>query len=519
VLATFAVFLFLGCGTLGVLFYLEKDKTKKAQEAEKTAVKEKEETLKELANYKNVYVPILWAWIRPDDAQLEELALVEARRKMANMRDEEKPVWLKDLMTYVEGDTAAGRQGQIFASGYPREPANKAALAAFNIARARQLAYQDRDNALANQKKAEAQLAQVQSQFQAYQKNFNKQVFDAEVDKVRTAYQAQVTDLNNKLAAANKQYADNLAALQAKLIQQAKLLEGSVDEVKKQLLADFEKKVAEEVDRRRKEELQVRASQPMVHVNEPKGKILAAEKSGEYVYINLGQNHRVFEGLTFSVHAIGPGEKAQPEPKAKIVVVSVVGKEMSLCRVTAMAKPPEARNGADPTQANYWVSNPRDFWRTHNPLREGELLFNPAWRPSGTVIVALNGIIDLNGDGRDDSESFRHILEARGAKVVAWLDPRNNYAYQGKVDHNVEFLIQGTNPAFMLGRIEEGKPTNVPGYQQMEADAKARGVEIVSLRSFLTRMGYSDLNINMTGSRVDHGPPVAPEAKPEPKPE
>jgi hypothetical protein len=523
VLATFAVFLLLGCIALGVLFYLEKDKTKKAQDEAKTAVADKEKTLKDLGNHENIYEIILRAYLNPDDALLEDQALKEAREKYAAMPDDQRPAWLKSIVEYVEGDFTQGqpaKPGKIFASGYPKTPSSKAEIAAFSVEKAMQRERQRADAEVANRKTVEGNLAKLQGAFTAYQNNFNKTVFDAAVKAAVDPLEALILKLNEQIKADNKAYAMKLAGLQADLVAAGKQIKQDSDTVDREREKSFNERVQARAKEIAADQERRRVEQPVVHVNEPRGKILAAEKSGEYVYINLGSNHRVFEGLTFSVHALGPGNKAVPEPKAKIKVVSVVGKEMSMCRVTDMAKPSDARYGMDPDMSAYWVSEVRDFWKVRNPLHEGELIFNPAWRPNSTVIVALNGVIDLNGDGRDDSLAFRRILESRGAKVVAWLEPTEGYKMLGRVDHNVEFLVQGLNPGFDVAKPVEGEKPRLDPYQQMEADAKSRGVEIVSLRQFLTRMGYSDLNVNLAGNRTEMtAPPVNGDKKPPMKPE
>src|SRR5439155_12715720 len=57
-----------------------------------------------------------------------------------------------------------------------------------------------------------------------------------------------------------------------------------------------------------------------------------------------------------------------------------------------------------------------------DPLMRGDLLFNPAWNPTQHEHMPIAGIVDLNGDGIDDTQDLIRELRKQGVEVDAYLD-------------------------------------------------------------------------------------------------
>jgi hypothetical protein len=203
----------------------------------------------------------------------------------------------------------------------------------------------------------------------------------------------------------------------------------------------------------------------------PKGKI--TEVGQETVYLNVGSADFAKPGLTFSV--FGEGEyRPSVERKASVQVVKVTEAHRCLAQVT------EITNAA------------------RRPIVKGDLLYNPGWIPGLRDHVAVAGIIDLKGDGRDCTAEFVKALEKEGVTVDIWLDLKD-LALRGAgkaITYQTSFLIVGDDPAMdaeLVGdRIDSRLDKKMSARQvihDLKEDAKWHGVWIVSARRYLTLAG------------------------------
>jgi hypothetical protein len=207
--------------------------------------------------------------------------------------------------------------------------------------------------------------------------------------------------------------------------------------------------------------------------------------AGTIPYINLGSADKVKPQLTFSIHGVGPDGKPLQEPKGTLEVVNVVDEHLSQARIT---------NVKDPNR---------------NPVLIGDVLFNPSWDPNLKKHVALTGIIDLTGDGRDSSIEFRRNLERQNVIVDAWLDPKD-YSPQGKITVQTDYLILGDGVESLTNvrdREGFGKKLN-ESMIAMKKEAEKNGVQVVSLRKYLEMIGYP--LPRPSGERPAYSPPVPP---------
>jgi hypothetical protein len=217
----------------------------------------------------------------------------------------------------------------------------------------------------------------------------------------------------------------------------------------------------------------------------PKGKIVAVDAGQKTVRLNLGAADRVKPGLTFSVY--GDGEyKSTVDRKASIEVVEVVGENKCRARVT------ELKNAV------------------RHPLAVGDLLYNPAWTPGLRDRVAIVGVIDLDGDGRDDTAEFVKALERDGAIVDVWLDMQDLTLKGARkaISFQTNFLIVGDLPeAPADGKADDPRFERYVAVQRAANDlhdaALQKGLTVVNARRYLA----------LTGMKV----PKATEPKGKPK--
>jgi hypothetical protein len=104
--------------------------------------------------------------------------------------------------------------------------------------------------------------------------------------------------------------------------------------------------------------------------------------------------------------------------------------------------------------------------------------------------VAIAGIIDLTGDGRDSLNEFMRNLERQNIVVDAYVDPKDGSA-KGQLTYQTDYLILGGAPdrAYSSSSDESDKRV-LEGRKQMQEEAKKYGVPVKSLLSYLEMIGY-----------------------------
>ncbi len=516
------VFSLLIAITLGVLFYLEKDKVAQAKKNETEKITENKR-LQDAAEANDKLIQQLRVWLSPTaksitDAEYKDLVQF-VNDKIATGTGDVWPKWYPEMKRVVEGDSKAKARSEAEGLLGPNYPNPKTVqeikpLTDFPSFRKMKDRYEAEVAALATTvKDLEAALQKVNAEYKDYRDNkWNPEIA-----------QKMVTDATTKL---NEAHQVALAAERARYQALERKL-GEVNNEVEQRLALVEKRIKEEKDRyqaamdeaknKLEEEAQALAAKfkvkQDVHLNEPRGKIVNAEsrQSGEFVYIDLGSESKVPLQQTFSVHGRGPGDKPLPEPKAKIQVIAHTSRDRSMCRVTEVAKPEQARNGADPDSDKYWLKDPKEFWRVlgRSPILPGDLLYTPAWSPNQQVHIAIAGIIDLDGDGQDDLEMFKRLLTERGTVIDAYLDPSAQYEQKGRITAETELLVLGERPSFAGAGVDPAKKDRDP-YDQLQREAGIKGLDSISLKRFLTRMGYSELRISAGKGSGGYVPAPAP---------
>jgi hypothetical protein len=491
------VFSILLAVAMGVLFYLAQSKVKTEKDRADKNEKDFREASDNLARERDYYALKMRSWFDGslNEEERERLKTAETKiNELAAQSKDPRPEKFRELVRAVEGDGRATKPGAriLLADAAGRMTSLKARLEQLEQQFASQLA--------ANQS-LNATLEATKKEFANYQAQYNPKTFEAFVAKARKEH----ADERGKLAEDNRQAAEQHKTQMEEVSKDAQ--QRTADALKR---SEEEQKRAGEklsqelakLDEYRKELEQKFQSKQIVQFDEPRGMVVRADASGDKVYINLGSDHRVQPQLSFLVYGRGPGNKPQANPKAKIEVVSVVGNSLSQARVTQVAKPEANRDPAlESTDEAFWISDPRQFWRARNYILPGDLLYNPAWDPRQSVHVALAGMFDLDGNGEDDVETLRRLLMDRGTVVDAYLDPREGYRLKGAIGQQTQLLIDGAPPGGKISPRRAGESPNGAGaeakepYEAMQDEALRRGIKIVKLREFLTRMGHSDLRL------------------------
>ena len=206
----------------------------------------------------------------------------------------------------------------------------------------------------------------------------------------------------------------------------------------------------------------------------PKGAITKVDNRNSVCWVDKGSADNARPQLTFSVLAAGgTGKAGKRERKGAIEIVKVLGEHLSEARIT------------DVTNA------------LQDPILAGDLLFNPAWDPNQQERIALAGLIDLNGDGIDDTQDLIRALQKQGVQVDAYLDIRDQKIKGQGISVSTSYLVLGEIPHTEEGiqgqekdEREKKKSQILDQVQKMKDQAARAGVPIVQAKQFLKQIGF-----------------------------
>lgn len=309
---------------------------------------------------------------------------------------------------------------------------------------------------------------------------------------------AQIKSLSDalvKLEAEKKAEIGNFQTAGSNLIKEQNRVQSKVDEVQ-----DAMKKMTEELtnlrkrDERIQNELneQMQAKKGAFASNPPHGQIVARRGNGQLVEINIGYADNLKAGQTFKVQpadtrALGLGARKKqvvgPDgrlvstdeelAKGSIEVVEVLGPNLSSARI---------------------VDETDDV---RDSILKGDLLYNPLWRKGAKDHVVLYGIFDEDADGVDDIQKVAANLERRGVIVDAYYDlaarkwaslnPKNR---NPGPTQNTTYAVAGWRPDPGTSFVASGLSDVITAINAAEADAKAKGAQIIKALRFFPEIGY-----------------------------
>ena len=174
------------------------------------------------------------------------------------------------------------------------------------------------------------------------------------------------------------------------------------------------------------------------------------------VWINLGEADRLRPQVTFSVYSGDEDDALGAERKASIEVTRILSAKMAEARIT-------------------------DDIAT-NPILEGDKIYSQVWSPGRQVGFAITGIIDMDGDGREDLDRLKSVIALNNGKVDAV--PGANGTIEGEMSVDTRYLILGDRPE---GNQQQGQQRS---WDRMSEQADTLGIEPISLTDFLLLMGW-----------------------------
>jgi len=201
-------------------------------------------------------------------------------------------------------------------------------------------------------------------------------------------------------------------------------------------------------------------------------RIVEIDRTGKSPYINLGRADKIAPQVTFSIHAVGPDGKLNPNPKGTLEVVEVRGEKMARTRITSI------RN------------------EKTDPIIKGDRLFNPTWDPYRRKRVAIAGLADMGMDGTDSSEDLRRLLARQNVDVDAYISTKSDKGpkIEGKgISSQTDYLILAdsldalNHPKAKVGAYGKDFGNMM---KDMKKKAESNAVQVIRLQAYLDMIGY-----------------------------
>ena len=209
----------------------------------------------------------------------------------------------------------------------------------------------------------------------------------------------------------------------------------------------------------------------------PQGKITQVQSGadGDNVYINLGQKHGLRVGVKFGVIGSDVSRISDAKPKAQIEVVKVINESLSVCKVVS-------------TRAAIILVE--------------DLIYSPAWQPNRKVEFALVGKMDLDGDGSDDRNIVKALIEQNGGIVTVDLPPGEKATAQLSV--NTRWMVIGEDFKARVekdrGEMNSADTQAAKERNALETEAKSLGISRINLDKLMGWLRSAGGDISALGT-------------------
>ena len=293
-----------------------------------------------------------------------------------------------------------------------------------------------------------------------------------QIDKELVKYTENIKSQQEKMdanLAENKKYVQNLEKQKKDLTAQLSQREARIAENEKRLEA-----LSRKLDEIQGEDFQY-----------VQGKITEVTHGGDTVYINLGRADGLRPGVSFGVVDSDVSRVADAKPKAKIEVVEVLpnSEHLSRCKVLSDRAP--------------------------TTILKGDSIYSPVWQAGRRVEVALVGRMDIDGDGKDDRQTVKALIEQNGGKVTVDLPP--NGKVSGELSVETRWMVMGEGFKVSAALRRDGA--------ELDSAEKAAAIERNALESQAKSLGISRINLDklmgwLRGSGANEVSPLGNSMKP-----
>ncbi|HVJ82915.1 MAG TPA: hypothetical protein VNC50_17740 [Planctomycetia bacterium] len=188
------------------------------------------------------------------------------------------------------------------------------------------------------------------------------------------------------------------------------------------------------------------------------GSVLGVDGAAKLVTLDVGREKGARVGMNFRLYR--PDVGGRPGTEVALVEIARLEEKSSKARI---------------------VQND-----VRVPILAGDLAVNPLIGGSGGESVAIAGRIDLDGDGKDDSERLKRIVVEQGGTVDCHLDVAGRMI--GRLTPKIRFLV--ADEVGLGAPVKGNKAEYLTKLGELRREAADFGIPIVSGRKFVEEMGY-----------------------------
>lgn len=324
------------------------------------------------------------------------------------------------------------------------------------------------------------ELAASEATAKAQAKDFEQRLLateaekDKQIEQFAKELQAVKEDATNERAEFAKQR-EAMNAERDKLAAQLASIRQEIDKTRAETAAAT-KKQQEEVAGLSRDIGILRANQvdPDPFAQPEDGIITWVNQKEQKVWLNLGSDDSLRPQITFSVYSGDQADALKAEIKGSIEVTKILGPHLAEARIT--------------------------MDKHTRPLVEGDKVYSQVWNPGRQVGFALAGVLDMDGDGKDDIQELKSVIVLNNGKVDA--EPGEDGSVVGEMTVDTRYLILGEFPESTLTNRE----AQIRAWQSMTESADRLGIETITLGEFLDLMGWkADRRTVELGQKSDRG--------------
>lgn len=317
---------------------------------------------------------------------------------------------------------------------------------------------------VANLAKENRDLAAAEANAKQEVKNLKEKLLATETEKNKQIEQfsKDAQDAKSELAEERARFNQGREAMNTdkdKLAEQLRGIRGEIDQTKSEAAAATKKQQEEVAGLSRDIEI-LRGNQldPDPFAQPEDGLISWVNQKEQKVWLNLGSEDSLRPQVTFSVYSGDEADALKADIKGSIEVTKILGPHMAEARITK----------DKPTR----------------PLMEGDKIYSQVWNPGRQVGFALAGILDMDGDSKNDIEELKSVIVLNNGKVDA--EPGENGTVAGEMTVDTRYLILGEFPESSVADGESQRQA----WQKMTESADRLGIETITLGEFLNLMGW-----------------------------
>ena len=193
------------------------------------------------------------------------------------------------------------------------------------------------------------------------------------------------------------------------------------------------------------------------------GRIVSVTEQGSVGYGDLGKKDGVLLGMTFSIFGAADLGKASPQPKAECRIVKVM---------------------SDACELRIYYPH-----KGTSPVVAGDVLLNPVYDRERRLRFCLVGKMDINGDGLDDTEQLKALVQEFGGRVDPALTVQTDYLVVGEEPTVPSPPAPSDSP--MVKQMYDETRKRFIEYTEAIANAQSFSIPILNLNRFLGLVGIA----------------------------